>query len=256
MQYSSIGKMERCDRVWHRRCRHILGKLPFSACMTPGQGHERDGSCRPLNWWTAAHLGNDAQQPCDMTRTLYREMEHALAPPCRPLPQQQHGAAGGADWAVLPPELVAQIYAHLHLRDRKLGSLLPPGRCRHACRTRMHAPQEGADDKGSNGRQQPQHSLAWSSTYHQGATSDVILMLHFLAARCRIPMNPVSGMAQEGSNMPCMLWLCCRAAAVPRLAARVVGRVTRELGSDPGTLIGFCVAQGGGCARGGSAGWT
>ena len=28
----------------------------------------------------------------------------------------------GEDWAGLPPELVAQIYAHLPLRDRKLGA--------------------------------------------------------------------------------------------------------------------------------------
>ena len=32
------------------------------------------------------------------------------------------GPPQGEDWAGLPPELVAQIYAHLPLRDRKLGA--------------------------------------------------------------------------------------------------------------------------------------
>jgi hypothetical protein len=35
------------------------------------------------------------------------------------------GPPQGEDWAGLPPELVVQIYAHLPLRDRKLGAQLP-----------------------------------------------------------------------------------------------------------------------------------
>jgi hypothetical protein len=56
-----------------------------------------------------------------MAATLYRCSGPGLPASWAPQP----GTEGG-DWAALPPELVAKIYAELPLRDRKLGAPGPP----------------------------------------------------------------------------------------------------------------------------------